>query len=61
VVGAQLAGAGLGGCMMVLTRREAVTQLIETMTEQYYTLQDKPPAILLCKPIAGSRVLLMDD
>jgi hypothetical protein len=46
--------------MMVLTRREAVVPLIENMTAQYYAFQDKPPAILLCKPIAGSRVLMMN-
>ena len=58
VVGAQLAGAGLGGCMMVLARREAVPQLVENLTEQYYGPQGKPPAVLLCNPIAGSSVLL---
>jgi galactokinase len=59
VIGAQLAGAGLGGCMMVLARSDAVPRLVESLTEQYYGPQDKPPAILLCKPIAGSSVLLM--
>jgi N-acetylgalactosamine kinase len=61
VVGAQLAGAGLGGCMMVLAHSDAVYRLIERMTEQYYAPHDKPPSILLCKPIAGSSVLLMDN
>jgi N-acetylgalactosamine kinase len=61
VVGAQLAGAGLGGCMMVLARREAVPQLVENLTERYYSLQDKRPSVLLCNPIAGSSVLLMND
>jgi N-acetylgalactosamine kinase len=60
VVGAQLAGAGLGGCMMVLARKEAVPRLIENLTARYYGPSDKLPAILLCKPIAGSSVLLMN-
>ena len=58
VVGAQLAGAGLGGCMMVLVRQEAVPQLVEKLSEGYYEPQGKPPAILFCNPIAGSSVLL---
>jgi N-acetylgalactosamine kinase len=60
VIGAQLAGAGLGGCMMVLARSCAVSQLVVSLTEQYYGPQNKPPAILWCKPIAGSSVLLMN-
>ncbi|MBN1581962.1 MAG: galactokinase, partial [Anaerolineae bacterium] len=60
VVGAQLAGAGLGGCMMVLARKNALPRLIKNLTEQYYRPYDKPPAIMVCKPIAGSGVLLMD-
>jgi len=60
VVGAQLAGAGLGGCMMVLTHREAVPGLVENLTKQYYKPYGKQPAILFCRPIAGSGLLLMD-
>jgi N-acetylgalactosamine kinase len=60
VVGAQLAGAGLGGCMMVLARKEAVPLLTENLAVRYYRPYDRPPAILLCKPIAGSSVLLMN-
>ncbi len=58
VVGAQLAGAGLGGCMMVLAHRAAISDLRDAMVTQYYEPYKKPPRILLCKPIAGSGVLL---
>jgi N-acetylgalactosamine kinase len=61
IVGAQLAGAGLGGCMMVLARRDAVPQLVERLTRDYYEPAAKPPAILICKPIAGSGVLMGDQ
>jgi N-acetylgalactosamine kinase len=60
VAGAQLAGAGLGGCMMVLARQDAVQDLVENLTVQYYRPRGRLPAILLCKPIAGSTVLLTD-
>ncbi|HUV08651.1 MAG TPA: galactokinase, partial [Spirochaetia bacterium] len=58
VVGAQLAGAGLGGCMMVYACRDAVRELRERLTERYYKVYGKPVSIMLCQPIAGSGVLL---
>jgi N-acetylgalactosamine kinase len=60
VVGAQLAGAGLGGCMMVLARRADIPTLIDNLTEQYYKPHAKPPSVLVCRPVAGSDVLLRD-
>lgn len=60
VAGAQLAGAGLGGCMMVLARRDAIKQLITNLTEQYYEPAAKPASVLICKPIAGSGVLMSE-
>jgi N-acetylgalactosamine kinase len=58
VVGAQLAGAGLGGCMMVLARQEAVDQLIARMTELCYHPRGLTPTMSISVPIAGSGVLL---
>jgi galactokinase len=60
VVGAQLAGAGLGGSMMVLARSDAVSRLRASLLAHYYEPHDQPPAMLLCEPVAGSGVLLMD-
>ena len=60
VVGAQLAGAGLGGCMMVLARSDAIARLRANLLAHYYGPYDQPPAILLCEPIAGSGVLMMN-
>ena len=60
VFGAQLAGAGLGGCMMVLSSREAVHDLKVNLTEQYYDRYKKKPSILICRPVAGSGVLLLN-
>jgi galactokinase len=61
VLGAQLAGAGLGGCMMVLTRREAVEELKRNLTADYYEPAGREPNVLICTPIAGSGVLLKPD
>ncbi len=54
VVGAQLAGAGLGGCMMVLLRTSAIDDLTNTLTGKYYQIQGLPPRLLQCRPIAGA-------
>ncbi|NLG51049.1 MAG: galactokinase, partial [Chloroflexi bacterium] len=58
VLGAQLAGAGLGGCMMVLAHRDATDALARRMDEAYYAPRDLSPDISVCTPIAGSGVLL---
>ena len=58
VMGAQLAGAGLGGCMMVLARREAANALVERMQDLYYAPRGFESGASICTPIAGSGVLL---
>ena len=60
IVGAQLAGAGLGGCMMVLAHRDAVSNLVTNLTQRYYQPHAKAPTILVCRPVAGSDVLMRD-
>ena len=54
VLGAQLAGAGLGGCMMVLVKNEAIEQLRKNMIEKYYAPNRIPEVILVGSPIAGA-------
>ncbi len=58
VYGAQLAGAGLGGCMMVLIDKEHVHELKNNLVKNYYKPYKKEPSVMICKPIAGSKVLL---
>ena len=54
VAGAQLAGAGLGGCMMVLLRNDAVEELTRVLTGKYYQPRNLPVGLLHCRPIAGA-------
>ena len=54
VIGAQLAGAGLGGCMMVLTRADAVDKLIANLNKHYYKPAKIKENILVCRPISGA-------
>jgi len=56
VVGAQLAGAGLGGCIMVLCRNEAVEPLREAMVRGYYEPAGRRPQVEPCVPVEGSGV-----
>lgn len=58
VLGAQLAGAGLGGCMMVLVHQDATTELAERLNALYYAPRGLEPDVSVCTPIAGSGVLL---
>ena len=58
VVGAQLAGAGLGGCMMVLVRKSRVGALSRTLRQKYFRMFNKRLTVLQCEPVAGSGVLL---
>ncbi len=58
VSGAQLAGAGLGGCLMVLAHRDAVDQLVAHLNRQE---EHRPARILICRPIAGAGVFLKDE
>jgi N-acetylgalactosamine kinase len=57
VAGAQLAGAGLGGCMMVLTGTKSVESLKKALIEKYYDPAGRDPRILVCRPVAGSGLL----
>ncbi|MBO5722305.1 MAG: hypothetical protein J6S19_04240, partial [Lentisphaeria bacterium] len=54
VLGAQLAGAGLGGCMMVLTRIDAIEELCSVLEEKYYSPRNLPVKLLQCRPVAGA-------
>ncbi len=57
VVGAQMAGAGLGGGVMALVRDDCVPALEKALIQRYYGPRELEPAVLACTPIAGSGVL----
>ncbi len=57
VAGAQLAGAGLGGCLMVLLHREAVPALRANLEQLGSEPNGLAPAVLVCLPIAGAGLL----
>jgi N-acetylgalactosamine kinase len=57
VYGAQLAGAGLGGCMMVLVENSAVAQLRQRLLETYYEPKGITPQMIPCRPVRGCECL----
>ncbi|MBR6470209.1 MAG: NTP transferase domain-containing protein [Victivallales bacterium] len=59
VAGAQLAGAGLGGCMMIFTHRNAIPDLTAALMHEYYEKYDRPARILPCRPVAGAGALVV--
>lgn len=59
VLGAQLCGAGLGGCMMVLARSEASEEVVAQLNTHYYEPNNLDPGARAFVPIAGSSPLRM--
>ena len=57
VCGAQIAGAGLGGCAMVLVETSAVPQLKQRLDALYYDASGLPSGVMVCSPSAGSSLL----
>ena len=60
VLGAQIAGAGLGGCAMVLVESEAVASLTERLERLFYTPLGLEPGVNVCTPSAGSSLLRIE-
>jgi len=54
VAGAQIAGAGLGGCIMVLARHESVAALRKALAARYYRPRELDPAAIPCVAVEGA-------
>ena len=59
VLGAQLSGAGLGGCIMALVKDEYLDRFTTHMIEHFYKKHDLPSRIFLTTPIAGSGIVTL--
>jgi hypothetical protein len=55
-LGAQILGAGLGGCMMALAKSSAEAAVIETLKTRYFEPCDLPLDIWSVAPGSGARV-----
>jgi N-acetylgalactosamine kinase len=54
VAGAQIAGAGLGGCIMILVSRECVDDLSKALVRKYYRPRGLKPAVIPCQTVEGA-------
>jgi len=54
VAGAQIAGAGLGGCIMIMVRRDNVESLGKALKSRYYTPSKLKPDIIPCTVTEGA-------
>jgi len=57
VIGAQLAGAGLGGCAVILVKADAVSRLTEQLRQRYYAPHGLSEDLHACLPVAGAGIL----
>jgi N-acetylgalactosamine kinase len=57
VISAQLAGAGLGGCAMILVRSEFLEGVLKALRRNYYRPHRLSFDAHVCQPVAGSGVI----
>ena len=61
VKGAQIAGAGLGGCIMVLVKSAAFNDLKEKLKREYYEPRRLEEEVFICRPSQGSGVFHLSE
>ncbi|NSW92089.1 MAG: hypothetical protein HPY74_15705 [Firmicutes bacterium] len=59
VMGAQISGAGLGGCVMILVEEGAVDALVAKLEQEYYAPRNLEPAVTVCAPVKGSGLVYL--
>jgi len=59
VLGAQILGAGLGGCILVLVREDACDAVQSALADRYYAPRGLEPEMFVCSPVAGSGVVVV--
>jgi len=57
VYGAQLAGAGLGGCVMILAKRSAALRVKAALASEYYRPLGMVPAVWEVRSVAGGGII----
>jgi len=57
VLGAQISGAGLGGCVMILVENQAEAGLVKKLEIAYYKPRGLESGLTVCVPVEGSGVL----
>lgn len=57
VIGAGLTGGGLGGCVLVFVREDAIHSLVNTLEQEFYAPQNYQNGLLICSSVSGSGII----
>jgi galactokinase len=56
VWGSELAGAGLGGCVLILVDKEKTGDVMRRLNEEFYDRNGLPRSAFVCSPAEGSKI-----
>lgn len=56
VLGSELSGAGLGGCILILVKKEKANDILDLLKKHYYEKNNLPMGAEIFKPVSGSSV-----
>ena len=57
VMGSEIIGAGLGGCVLALVRKESVDHVISVLNQEYYDKHNYPHSAVAYTPSSGSAII----
>ena len=57
VLGSELAGAGLGGCVLALVEADGAEAVLDVLAREFYAPLGASPAAFVCAPACGASVL----
>lgn len=57
VLGSQMLGAGLGGCLAALVEAEKAEKVIDKLNKEYYDIQSYEHSAQVYRPLGGSKVI----
>ena len=57
VLGSELAGAGLGGCVLALVEADCAEAVLDVLAREFYAPLGASPAAFVCAPACGASVL----
>jgi N-acetylgalactosamine kinase len=56
VLGSELSGAGLGGCVLILAEKEQTDTVMDKLNREFYDKLGLPRSAFVCRPAQGSKV-----
>ena len=56
VLGSELSGAGLGGCVLILVEKDKTQAVMDRLNKDFYDKLNLPRSAFVCRPADGSKV-----